>query len=388
MNHRLRRFQVASILAAVVLVALFAVIAWWQIRRVDVTVASDALHVTQQVADVVFDREFDDMESRVQTLASNPAFVGYVSQALEAGAAPGAHVDAASIADLLQDRRASAGFDTAAVLDTRGGVIAAASGKSKFQRASSTDELVATAREKMTSTVGLVVVDGHLHLVSVAPLVQSDTLEALLYAANPINAAMARKIGTASGTEAAVVVAGSGNDLHIATSTQGVGTDQVLLDALGESIRSAMNGQPAAVDDGVSGVGMEGGTGYARATAMGGRNRGSALLASLPPQRFAPLHHAILIPLGLLMVLGLLVLLATLAIGWTRWFLPLDELATIAAAASRGNHDVDAPVGGTGPVSQVAVSFNVLQKKIRESRGPGPVPAPTIRTASTSKDAR
>ena len=64
-----------------------------------------------------------ELSLRAELIASNQAVTAYVVQALDA-VLPGMEVDAASVADLLEERRQQLGLAMAAVLDADGTLVA------------------------------------------------------------------------------------------------------------------------------------------------------------------------------------------------------------------------------------------------------------------------
>ncbi|MEP6881037.1 MAG: hypothetical protein ABI866_03535, partial [Dokdonella sp.] len=157
-----------------------AVATWWQARDVMRLIDGHALASVQSIQGFAETSRQRELELKSAILASNPGFVGYVSHAMSTGAESGGVIDAASIRDLLEERRSQFNFDVAAILDPRGRTIVMLGESLRSQQDFSATPLMAAVRASSTPSIGLLGNKGHLVLVSLTPMLRGDTVEALL----------------------------------------------------------------------------------------------------------------------------------------------------------------------------------------------------------------
>ncbi len=134
-----------------------------------------------------------DLETRAAWIASDNASIAYIADAL-ALASGGQPVDTASIADLLEERRAQTGLGIAGIIDIGGRWVVGArpwldsgglpSGHALFQRAQQEHALVR----------GVVREEGRAYLGVILPLMRGGTIEAWLYAARPLDEAWLQRL--------------------------------------------------------------------------------------------------------------------------------------------------------------------------------------------------
>lgn len=358
MSRTATLYVTSGILLIIGVCAIFAAIAWAQVRVASRETAAHALQTGLRVAELVQSENLRDVGVRAERLAGNPAFAGYIAHALDTGFADDGKADLESLSDLLRERQRENGFDLIALLDLKGRTVAGGSGYLVSSNVDlSGNPIVAKAREKLVAATGSWVEQGGLHLIAVVPLQRGDTVVGLLLAGTTVGEPYVRKVAAASGADIAIAILPPAGPLVIATSLNPAQAQQ-LRSALPE-FGSDSHTRPASVlavridghDDLAASVPASDGT--------------DTVIMSLLPTRSGALLRALAIPL----VLGASVIVAIILTGlftlWRIWFAPLLRLLRAAELASRGDFRKDAEVVGTGPIAQLGVTVNVLMMKLR-----------------------
>ena len=206
--------------------------AWWQGRGVGQLLDEHALESVRSIQQFAEGSRRRELALKSEILATNPGFVGYVSQALAAGAEPGGSVDAASIRDLLEERRSQYGFDVAAVLDPQGAVVVMLGDALRTRQDFSTLPLMLKVRAGAPAQTDLLMHDGRLVLLTLSPMVRGATIEALLLTGVEIGDAFVAEIGRAAQVDAALV-APTRDGFVVLASTLGVADQPTLAAVVG-----------------------------------------------------------------------------------------------------------------------------------------------------------
>ena len=232
------RVNLSMLLLIVSSAVLGAGAVYWQERNTSRIIESKTLESIRSVQRVSEALKRSELELKTGILASNPSFVGYVSQALAAGQEAGGVIDAVSIRDLLDERRRQYSLDFAGIIDPRGNsVVMLGSVMQTFQDISKSP-LLARVRAGSTPATSLWCQGDHLVLVTLAPLLRGDTVEAFLLTGVDINRDFVDPLAGSSHADVALIgFAPSGNT--VVASTLGASLHPALLEAVATGTLSA-----------------------------------------------------------------------------------------------------------------------------------------------------
>ena len=200
------------LLAGLVLAAVGALgMAWMmrvQARAAATAVAQDRLSRVGAVATDQRGSALERLRLRGTELASDPAFVDYVVQSMQPGAAAGGGIDQASIRDLLASRRA--GYDLLAVLDPQGRPVAFDGDLPLAEASVAMNPLVKRTIAMGKPEAGAWALPGRLLWVSVHPLERGGIVQGLLLTASGVGDDYAARVSGQTGVAVAVLAAGDG----------------------------------------------------------------------------------------------------------------------------------------------------------------------------------
>ncbi|MGE4071725.1 MAG: cache domain-containing protein [Lysobacterales bacterium] len=125
---------------------------------------------------------------RADLLALDGATMAYIVDALQQGSIPGQNVDAASISDVLAERRSQLGLDLVGVIAVDGRWIAGTRPWTDSSGSPARHPLFQQARDSHEAATGLVLDERRLYLASIQPIVRAGNVDAYLFAANEIGA--------------------------------------------------------------------------------------------------------------------------------------------------------------------------------------------------------
>ena len=230
MNIQKRAAGLTLLLIAIVGAAA-AVATWWEDTSITDLIDVHALQSMQSIQRFAENSQRRELELKTAILASNPGFVGYISQAISSGAESGGVVDAASIRDLLEERRNEYAFDAAAILDPAGKTVAMLGNVLRTQQDFSATSLWTRFRASTSPTIDLINYNGHLILVSLSPLLRGETLEAVLLTGVEVADGFVVPVARAGQVDLALIGVAAGGNTVIA-STLGSEDHQAVLDAV------------------------------------------------------------------------------------------------------------------------------------------------------------
>jgi hypothetical protein len=147
-----------------------------------------AAQLLQSAQDQLEANARSQLRLRADLLASDGATLAYIVDALQQGSIPGQNVDAASISDVLAERRAQLGLDLVGVIAIDGRWIAGTRPWTDSGGAPSRHPLFQQARDSHEAATGLVLDERRLYLASIQPIVRAGNVDAYLFAANEIGA--------------------------------------------------------------------------------------------------------------------------------------------------------------------------------------------------------
>lgn len=362
LSFRLMLITAALVLAAIAAVAL---VGFSQGRSASSALARESLSASQAVQNYFQERRQRELELISALMASDRAFVSYVSQALSMGTS-GTAIDTASIRDLLNERRTQLGFDHAMLLDPSGRVIvdtkSIVQGRRDFSKRSG-------VRESLRSTApasAVWSVENELWLVAVVPLLGGSNVEAFLVTSMVIDDAVASDIAQVSRTQLVFAVPGASGFVK-AASTIDLADTQQLLAKLGQEqgrLRAASAANPVEFDAADAG----GEVWRARALPIGAAEEGAWQVALVSPAQRQAVFGAVGRFVAVSSVVAVLaILLVPMAISRTV-FKPLGVLAGAAERAGRGDLPQPIHVEGSAEIARLTRSFNRLLADLREQR--------------------
>lgn len=354
-----KRASWTTLFLIVVISAAGAAATWWEDRDITRLIDSHTLQSMQSIQQFAEGSRRRELELKSAILASNPGFVGYVSQALSIGAEPGGIVDAASIRDLLEARRDQYNFDVAAILDPRGKTVVMLGEALRTQQDFSLTPLMAKVRASSEPSIGLLSEKGHLVLVSLSPMLRGDTIEALLLTGVNIDDEFVAPLAAAGRVDLALVGI-SRVDSSVVTSTLGSEDAALLLEAvqaepsLAPNVPNAPEMQSSREFD----LQLQEGKSRASITALFGSASSGLLVSVVPVEQRIVSTGAIRTPM---LIAGAFVLLVLLLVGWLvqRQFVrPVSHLIEMSDRVLHGDIQVVARDMGSSDISRIAAAFN------------------------------
>lgn len=188
--------------AAGFVVLLCAVLLYWQQARLQGYLADSRVATARSVQELVEQQIRQDLDARVELIAGNQAFVGYVTQAM-GGILPGTVVDSASIVDILEERRAQLGLTIAAVIDGQGQLIASRDRISE-RHGFASEPLFAQAVTSNATAHGLWIDGDRVFFVAMVPLAAYGSDAGFLFVGTALDDAVATTIATTADAEVAM----------------------------------------------------------------------------------------------------------------------------------------------------------------------------------------
>src|SRR5579859_3094395 len=141
---------------------------------------------------------FQQLKLMSQLIASDPAFLSYVTAAGGNGLVGGT-VDTRSISDLLTERQGETGFDFGLVLDPSGALLAESGNAVASHESYAADPVVAAALTSQGPASGYWLKDGRAYQVAVAPLADRDQLSGYLVLTLGVDQALLQDVKQVSG---------------------------------------------------------------------------------------------------------------------------------------------------------------------------------------------
>ncbi len=361
LSFRLMLITAALVLAAIASVAL---VGYTQGRSASSALARESLSASQAVQNYFQERRQRELELISALMASDPAFVSYVAQALAAGA-NGGTIDSASIRDLLNERRAQLGFDYAMVLDPTGHVVVDTKAIIQGKRDLSGRSGVRESLRTNAPASAVWAVDNELWLVAVVPLLGGSNVEAYLVTSMVIDNVEANEIAKVSRTQLVFAVPSAGGFVHVASTLDLADTRQILATLGREQERLKAAGSVPAEFDAPDAAGE---LWRARALPIGAPEEGAWQVALVSPAQRQAVYGAVGRFVAFSSVIAVLaILLVPMAISKTV-FKPLGVLAGAAERAGRGDLPQPIQVEGSAEIARLTRSFNRLLADLREQR--------------------
>lgn len=363
MNLATRLFITFAILIALSVGSAIGLTYWLGRNTVENQIDS-AFITSQSVQRYFLQQETRELELVSELIASDRAFVAYVSQALNVG--EDQPVDIRSVTDLLNTNSAEYGFDFSVVLSPDGVVQVETGDLVRLGEDLSERELVATALQSLSSDAGLWFEDRQVLQVAITPLLTGRTIQAYLLTGSRITDEFVGDLARISGIELAYASL-EGDRAHIATSTLRISES--------EDLAGFLSSDEQVLENLRIGRALE-----LRTARLAGQNwiirvvplvdaNDSAMLISLVPE--AQLFKAFKDISNVLVIAGLMSILLALVVSVTasRSFLkPIDSLIGVAEDATRGEYQSHIDVAGSTELRRLERAFNRMVSDLREQQ--------------------
>lgn len=348
------------------LVIVFAVgsaigVTHWLSRNALDDAVERALGSSEEVQQFFQEQELRELELISELVASDRAFVAYVTQAMMSEG----DIDIRSITDLLAERRAEQEFEFAALLDPSGVTLAETGGVVRIGRNLSQLPLVARVIADLAVEGGLWIEPDAAMMIAAVPLVSGRTVQAFLLTGKAISPALARSIAKVSRTEV-VYLHLDGDEIRPLVSTLDAGRMQSFASALGS--RPDIAGQLAEGRE-LSRVelSLDGQQWIIRINPIGDMGRG-ALASAVPREQIVGSFTAITNALLVAGVVAILFASIFSIVAARRFLRPIEQLTSIATNATRGEFPREIQVRGTGEIANLETAFNSVVADLREQR--------------------
>ena len=360
MNLGTRLFLLFALVIVFAVGSAIGVTHWLSRNALDETVES-ALGASEAVQKFFQGQELRELELISELVASDRAFVAYVTQAMMSEG----EIDTRSITDLLAERRAEQEFEFAALLDPSGVTLAETGGVVRIGRNLAQLPLVARVIDDLAVDSGLWIEPEAAMMIAAVPLVSGRTVQAFLLTGKVISPALARSIAQVSRTEVAYLHLGNAG-LRPIVSTLDAGRMQ--------AFNSALDARPDVVGELAAGrelsrieLSLDGQPWIIRINPIGDMGRG-ALISAVPREQIVGSFTAIT---NVLLIAGAaaIVFASIFSIIAARRFLrPIERLTSIATSATRGEFPREIQVQGSGEIASLETAFNSVVADLREQR--------------------
>ncbi len=157
---------------------------------------------------------------RADLLALDGATMAYIVDALQQGAVPGQNVDAASISDVLAERRSQLRLDLVGVIAVDGRWIAGTRPWTDSGGSPARHPLFQQARDRHEPATGLVWDERRLYLASIQPIVRAGNVDAYLFAANEIGAEFVAALARLAPVEVSIYASNAPQSSVVQSSTK------------------------------------------------------------------------------------------------------------------------------------------------------------------------
>ena len=303
-------------------------------------------------------------------VSSDPAFVGYVAEAVARGRESAEGVDSLSIADLLAERQGELGFDFAIVLDDEGRVLARTDRAGGGESDLASDPLVARALEELVPVTGLWRSRGKVQQAAVVPIDRNLELVGFLVTGLAVNDSLAHEISRVSGTDAVFLVASTDRKLEVIASSLDIERSKQIArsfegrpDLLETLLRDGRGIERFALD--VGGVRLV--ATLDPLVDAAGRPFGAIASVDTADAHAAAFGRirSVVIAAGILSMFVAGALSFVLA---RRTFRPVQQLADAAQAAVAGDYSRTLDVPRDQELGGMARAFNTLLRDLRERR--------------------
>ena len=179
---------------------------------------NEKLNSGQSVQQAFFKQQTRQLELVSLLVASDPAFVAYIAEAINVYETDDSTATLASISDLLLERKQQYNFDVAMVTTAEGKLIARSNKTMTVIKDISKTGLLSLAIEQLEPINGFWQEKDKIYQASVIPLARGQNLIGFFITGVEINNNIASEIGRLSGTEILFVSKKGANYTNIATS--------------------------------------------------------------------------------------------------------------------------------------------------------------------------
>ncbi|MEO8802043.1 MAG: hypothetical protein ABI304_00435 [Rudaea sp.] len=352
------RFKLTAALCfaslAVLMISVALAIGVFQFRASVDLLARNQLDNAQTAQKYLFAQRQSDLLRASASMASNPAFIGYMAQALSPSALTGA-IDIASIRDLLEERRGEHHLDIAAIVSPAGRVIAASGDASLDDSNLGADPVLQEARKALNSASGIHRDAQGIELIAFTPVLRGGNLEAWLLTGNGLNAAYIKNLTSVANVDAALVVANPSTAATVLASNLGADITAQLPVALASTALPDSDKQT-----GKTQLNLGNAPRIARITPLPGSHENVFLVLLQPMAAVNTMRSAIAVPLAIgiaaLLILGSMFAL----LFWLRCVRPLAALSRLCDYSLNGDYALTASPSAGRTLAHVNRAFNHL----------------------------
>ncbi|HET9680076.1 MAG TPA: protein kinase [Gammaproteobacteria bacterium] len=363
MNLGTRLFIINTLLIALAVGASIAVTYVLGRNAVDKEV-QNILVTTQSVQQFFLQRELRELELISTLVASDRAFVAYVSQALSSG--PDDVIDTRSIADLLNARSDEYGFDFALVLDLQGRVLVDTGQVRQAGRDLSNQPVVAGVIETLGINSGVWLKDDKVLLVAVVPLVRGRTVEGFVVTGSQVGTELLNGIARISRTDLAYVSLES-NQSDIVATTLPLAISEILGSKLNQTATLSRFEKAGSLTEPWQ-LTLGDQPWVARITSISREDRQSFLVSLVPQASLFATFRSIVNALIVGGIIAIVLALIVSVITSRRFLRPMERLTAMADDAARGEFPQKIDAGGSGEIARLRQAFNRLITDLREQR--------------------
>jgi HAMP domain-containing protein len=352
---------------AFLIVTCAGVIGLWQYRVLNQQTATQILDTAQAVHKYIFDQRVAHLEEVSKTIAENPSFVSYISQALATVDAGNPTADVASIRDLLEDRRHTYNLDAAVILDAAGKQIVNVGDTMFAARESAALPIVALVKQNPAQASRIIGDDKRVFLVTATPLMRGTDIEALLLTGARFDDPVIKNMARVSQSDLALLTNGPTGQ-HLIATTLGTQDVQPLTTLLAARREQGLDADASGLGSHTFEFEIDGHAWSARLAPLDHALDKISLMVLVPPTRRATIYMALAPPL----IIGTLTAIALVAIAlfliWRSVVRPLTALDAFATRAISGDHALEIKPAGIGMTARIGSAFNHLLRDLDRHR--------------------
>ena len=366
------KFFIGSAFLISLAVGTAIVVTYIQGNRIAARAVDSALSTSTAVQKEIEQSRLDQLQLKLQLIATDPSTAKYVSQAGGTtsnlpGLSENNELDTKSIPDLLKERQTQFNFDLGIILDSKGVVLGRSDQTEAFQESLANDPLVKPAVTNAQPFSGYWRQGDKLYQAAIMPLAQDQDLVGFLLLAQRVSDELSGQMAKISGAQIAFwlpqdkqlrLVASSLNDSDAKALQEAVATQapqMMTAVASGQSLPRVS----------LHFAGEQWATQLAPTAAEGEGNLGAVLaLASTDKilASYRDILNWVLIG-GALSIIIALLLSYLLAKGILR---PVRTMAEAAEQAAAGNYKTQIGLKGNDELARLSRSFDSLLSDLRE----------------------
>lgn len=361
MNLATRLFITMALLIAFAVGAALGLSYWLSRNAVENQVNTTFLS-GQSVQRHFLEQELRELKLVAELIASDRAFVAYVTQAL--GIGENEAIDSLSISDLVNERSTEYGFDFALLLSPSGQTLVTTGNLIPVGRDLSNHTAIANTIESLQPSSGLWAEPERVLEFAIAPLINGRAVQAFLVTGTQITSDNMNRISRASGIEMAYISL-LGDQSSIAATTLPVSEQDDLASQLSANELLTEQVTNIATTEPVELI-LAGQKWISQISPLEGNETSGRLMSMVPHAQLFQTFRDIS---NVLMLAGLAAIIMALIVSVTaakRMLKPIESLAHVAEHATRGQYRNRIKVAGSEEIQRLQRAFNHLVTDLRE----------------------